>query len=502
MRECGRKYIVIVMIGIMVVTGFMNLFAEEPAVFECTLARQGWYQSDPIALKTELIGFLADAMTDFVQPSPPIAIVMPHAGYAYSGAIMATAMNQVRNFKYDRIIVIGPSHYVALPNQAAVLVADAVRTPLGSIYVDKKAVAILRAHPKMVDRPEVHPQEHSVQIEYPWIQVALPNTPIVPIVLGQMTRDEVAHFASILKEIITPATLVIISSDFTHFGSRFNYVPFNTNIPANIKRLDDAALDTIQNKDLWGFQSLIQATGATICGEMPIQLLLAILPNHSDVRIVGYASSGQLNGDWSNSVSYASVVVTGEWQDDSGLIFQERTKEDKKLLQFARKTIETVLKSGSSSNSLISIDPVLNQNRSVFVTLKKHGQLRGCVGSVFPTQPLVNEVQTQAVNAAINDQRFSPVTMSEMPNISIEITILSPIVRCDSIRDIRLGKHGIILKKGVAQALFLPQVAIEEGWDLATTLTYLAQKAGLSGDAWKQGTEFYTFEGVVISEER
>lgn len=500
MKSIGLKNRVAAMIGLMMFTGIMKLFAAEPVVFKSTLSQQGWYQSDPLALTAELTGLLSNCNDAIVPGDSPIAIIMPHAGYAFSGPIMAKAIHQVRGKPYDRIIVIGPSHYVALPNQAAVLVADAVQTPMGLLRVDKPAVAILRAHRQMMDRPEIHPQEHSVQIEFPWIQVAFPNTPVVPIVLGQMTADQVALFASILKKIITPKTLVIISGDFTHFGPRFNYVPFQDDIQANIKRLDDAALSAIQNKDLWGFQELIRRTGATICGEMPIQLLLAILPNQSSVTTVGYAASGELNGEWLNSVSYASLVVNGEWTDASGLTFQQRALEDKKLLQFAREAVETELKMGSATDVTVSINPVLNQHRSAFVTLKKRGQLRGCVGSIFPTQCLVDEIKTQAINAAFNDRRFAPVTMSEMADIDIEITILSPIVQCMSLSDIRLGKHGIILKKGMSQAVFLPQVAIEEGWDLPTTLMFLSQKAGLPGDAWKEGAEFYTFEGVVLAD--
>ncbi|NBV83959.1 AmmeMemoRadiSam system protein B [bacterium] len=417
---------------------------------------------------------------------------MPHAGYDYSGPAMARVASHIRGRNYTRIIIIGPSHYHSMDDQAAVWNVDGIRTPLGIASVDKTAVTQLLAHSELGEFPEIHPNEHSVQIELPWLQTVLPGIPIVPIVLGQLSPDGLSRFTEILKEIITPTTLVVISSDFTHYGNRYQYIPFTTDIPTNIRKLDHMALTAITANDRWAFQTMIKKTGATICGERPIQLLLSLLPRKSTSEIVGYHTSGELTGDWGQSVSYAGVTFSGEWKDPDGRTFQTRSIENNLLITIAKSAVERAFSGNFIPEAADS--PLFSQHRAAFVTLKKEGQLRGCIGSVFASRPLSDEVQFQAVNAALHDTRFTPVTPEEFKILDIEISILSPIWRCDRLSDIRLGIHGIILKKGRHQALYLPQVAIEQGWDLNTTLSSLSEKAGLDPEAWRTNTELYLFE--------
>ena len=145
-------------------------------------------------------------------------------------------------------------------------------------------------------------------------------------------------------------------------------------------------------------------------------------------------------------------------------------------------------------------DPLLDSQRAAFVTLKLDSQLRGCIGSVYPSKPLIDEIIHQSVNAAFNDYRFNPVSISEYPKLNIEISILSQPTPVDSYDQIDIQKHGIILKKDNKSALFLPKVALEQGWDLATTLTHLCQKAGLSLQDWKMGADFLVFEAFEFKE--
>jgi len=316
-----------------------------------------------------------------------------------------------------------------------------------------------------------------------------------------LDSETVMSIASILRPLLTSKTLLIISSDFTHYGESFNYVPFTDDIAENIKGLDASALHRIQKKDLIGFRHFIQSSRATICGEMPIQLLLELLPENATSNIVGYTTSGHLNNDWSHSVSYASVIFSGQWKNDAfNLTFQQADEDGKKLLVYARDCINSYLKTGKVEVKVPQLSSAFNQKLSAFVTLKKEGNLRGCIGSIFPTQSLVDEIRTQAINAAVNDPRFDPVTANELAKCEIEISILSPIKPCPKYEDIHLGKHGIILKKGQKQAVFLPQVPIEQDWDLAVTLTSLSLKAGLPANAWKSDAEFFVFEATVFSE--
>ena len=442
------------------------LHAAEPVIFHSTLADQGWYQANPTLLKQDLNSLLLTASVNAV--SNPIAIIMPHAGYGYSGSVMASGIKAIQKSQFDRIIVIGPSHHQELRNQAAVLLADKIETPMGLAPLDQKAIRYLLSCKEIVNRPDLHPKEHSVQIEIPWIQMAFAHTPIVPIVLGQIESEYLPRFASILRPLLTPKTLLIISSDFTHYGEGYGYVPFKEPIFENIQRLDATALQIISRKKLFEFQSFIDKTGDTICGHMPIQLLLELLPDNALPHQIAYRTSAEINGDWSHSVSYDALVFSGSWKEDGlGLTYPQTEKEGKICLAYVRQCINTYL-GKESAPAMPTLSPSLNQKRSVFVTLKKNGQLRGCIGSIFPSQSLVDEIRTQAINAAVNDPRFPPLSQPELKECRIELSILSAIKPCNSYLDIRLGKDGIILKKGSHQALFLPQVARDQDrpWQL------------------------------------
>ena len=146
-----------------------------------------------------------------------------------------------------------------------------------------------------------------------------------------------------------------------------------------------------------------------------------------------------------------------------------------------------------------TITPKLKAHTATFVTLKIRGDLRGCIGSLAPVEPLYLSVHRNAVNAAMHDYRFSPVQSAELPDITVDVSILSPIRDIPNLDAFKLGQHGIILCKGMARAVFLPEVATEQGWTKEETLAYLSQKAGLSADAWREGAQFQVFESVVLT---
>jgi len=149
-----------------------------------------------------------------------------------------------------------------------------------------------------------------------------------------------------------------------------------------------------------------------------------------------------------------------------------------------------------------TITPKLKTDTATFVTLKIRGELRGCIGSLAPVEPLYLSVHHNAVNAAMHDYRFRPVQSAELPDITVDVSILSPIRDIPNLDAFKLGQHGIILGLGLARAVFLPEVAAEQGWTKEQTLSYLSQKAGLSADAWRKGAQFQVFESVVLSLEK
>ncbi|MFC1586487.1 AmmeMemoRadiSam system protein B [Fibrobacterota bacterium] len=472
------------------------------AVLPSSLAGS-WYPGEAAALRDQLEGFSRKG-PDVSSRRDVIGLVLPHAGYSYSGQ---TAMQGLRAVgrDYKRIIVIGPSHQVFMENRLSLPEATHYQTPLGEAPLDLEFMEKLMKHPVFMSHPGAHGREHSVQIELPLLQYTRKNFKFVPIVAGSCDRETIKEAAGIIGALIDGETLVIASSDFVHYGKRFGYVPFTRNIPEQIKKLDMGAYEFIRKRDSRGFVDYRRSTGATICGYIPIAILLDMLPEQAEAHLVSQTTSGEMTGDYENSVSYLSVVFTGSWRkmekesEKAGLSEQDREQ----LIQLARQSIEYFLREGripKASDLGIAVSGEARQNRAAFVTLKKKSRLRGCIGDILPRAPLYESVIENAINAAVRDHRFSRVTETELKELTISISALTVPESVDSPDRIRIGTDGVILKKAGKRAVFLPQVAPEQGWDVEETLTHLSVKAGLSPDDWKSGAEFQVFQAEVFGE--
>jgi AmmeMemoRadiSam system protein B/AmmeMemoRadiSam system protein A len=477
----------------------------QKVVLRSSLAETGWYTSDADALSKQIESFYKEAQVEPIEDV--IALILPHAGYRWSGQTAVMGLKTI-NKEYKRIVIIGPSHRVPMEEMLSVPRVTHYETPLGQIPLDVEFINQLLKYPMVQNVPQTHKYEHSVQIELPLLQYKQKDFKFVPIVAGQCSLETIEKAGAILKSLVDEDTLVIASSDFVHYGRSFNYVPFTENIPEKIKELDMGAYKHIENLDAKGFLEYKQKTGATICGSVPIAILLSMLKEPSKAHIIQYATSGQITGDFSNSVSYLSVVFSGIWGNSPEIKPEannpELTDEDKEqLLILARKTIEYALKNRrvpQVSELGVSISEAMRCPRAAFVTLKKNSQLRGCIGDIFPQQPLYKSVMLNAINACFNDNRFPQVTEDERDSITIEISALTnprPIASPD---EIRIGVDGVILRKDGQSAVFLPQVAPEQGWDVDQMLTQLSLKARLPANAWKEGASFQVFQAVVFGE--
>lgn len=476
-------------------------------VFVSRLAGQ-WYPADLAQLESDLESYFAKAPAD--TPDNVHALILPHAGYPYSGPIAAAAVKSVTGKTFSRVVVMGPSHGLPMQNVANVPDVTHYATSLGEVALDVELIAALKRYPQFKTIPGADENEHSVQIEIPLLQRALGEFKLVPIVVGQLDEPATREMGRIIGGLIDANTLVVASSDFTHYGPRFGYVPFKDDLAANLKRLDLGAWDAIASKDLAAFARYVDETGATICGHNPIGILLAMLPKDFEAHQVAYDTSGNLMGDYANSVSYLSAAFSGAWPATSKVAAPaaEQTsvlsEEDKALLlKLARGVLETHIANGGSATpeSLgIKLTAGMQRVMGAFVTLNENGELRGCIGEIFPRRPLYRAVMDHAVNAAVNDHRFQPVTADELPRIEMDISALTEPRPVGSYKDIILGKHGMVLEKLGRSAVFLPQVAPEQGWTLDETLSHLATKAGLPADAWKEGASFTVFEAIVFSE--
>ncbi|MBN1442097.1 MAG: AmmeMemoRadiSam system protein B [Planctomycetes bacterium] len=489
-----------------------------------------WYPADRRALEEQISKHLEAAGGE--KPLEDVlALILPHAGYRFSGRTAASGIRQVAGRALRRVIVMGPSHRMYLRNVASVPDATHYATPLGEVELDREAIEKLLESPHFQTIPPAHDEEHSVQIEIPLLQKALGTFRLVPIVVGHLAPDAIEPVASALATLLDDRTLVVASSDFTHYGSSFDYLPFTEDVEENLRALDMGAVDAIRAKDWKGFHDYCERTGATICGRNPVAILLALLPRDSSAHLLRYDTSGALTGDFRSSVSYASIAFCGAWKPrapdgssgsegsstprgsggpsssagSGGSSARAPLGQDEKqrLLRIARTVLERYFDRSLPSRIEdlgVEITDAMKCPSGVFVTLKKRGRLRGCIGSTYPVQPLHEGVVSSALSAALRDRRFPPVGAGELAEIELEISVLTTPRPVESRAAIEIGRHGIILSKDGHSALFLPQVATEQGWSLEETLSQLALKAGLAPDAWREGARLQVFEAIVFGE--
>jgi len=479
--------------------------AEPPRrVLRSSLAGK-WYTADPVLLSSQIAGFLDDVEDEPLEDL--CALILPHAGYRWSGPTAAWGVKQIAGRSFRRVVVIGPTHHVGMENVASVPDATHYVTPLGEVPLDVDFLAALRTHAYFQNIPAAHENEHSVQIEVPLLQKALGEFQLVPIVVGSLDRNVARAMANVLAGMIDAETFVIVSSDFTHYGSNFSYLPFRAEVADNLKKLDMEAFAALEDRAGDAFPKFLARTRNTICGRHAIQILLDMLAPDAKTHLLKYDSSGRISGDFTNSVSYFSIAFTGSWaapelspaSRPSALTSDDRGR----LLLLARKTLKCALEDArlpAAEELGIEITDAMRAPRGAFVTLNKDGQLRGCVGTLYPTRPLFRAVMIQALSAALRDRRFRPVDAAEVSALDIEISVLTQPKSVASREDIMIGRHGIILRKDGRSAVFLPQVAPQQGWDLPTTLSRLSRKAGLLEDAWKNGASFKVFEADVFAE--
>jgi AmmeMemoRadiSam system protein B/AmmeMemoRadiSam system protein A len=502
---------------VMVTVGIVTVFLWKTRAPKEAIAQPGkvvlrsslagsWYSADPNVLTAQLDEFFRKANTKVINNV--IALILPHAGYAYSGQTAASALKTIDK-KYKRIIVIGPSHRTYMEEILSVPRATHYETPLGQIPLDNEFIDKLLKFPVVQNLQHAFEGENSIEMELPLLQYRWRDFKLVPIVAGQCSLDTIRKAGSILQGLVDVETLVVASSDFTHFGPRFNYVPFTENVPEQIKKLDMGAYEYIAKLDSDGFLEYKRKTGATICGYIPIAVLLSMLDKKTKVSLANYTTSGELTGDFSNPVSYLSVVFSGAWVNNPEIKPNENnpelTEEDKeRLLTLARRTINYSLQNKrvpQASELGVTISDAMSCPRAAFVTLEKDSQLRGCIGNIFPQQPLYKSIILNAVNASLNDRRFPPVTEDECKDIKIEISALTSPQPIDSYDKIRIGTDGVVLRKDGRSAVFLPQVAPEHGWNLSQMLTQLSLKASLPPDAWKEDASFLVFQADIFGEE-
>jgi AmmeMemoRadiSam system protein B/AmmeMemoRadiSam system protein A len=465
-----------------------------------------FYAADSSKLTLQIKTFLDNAKPAKIEN--PVAIIVPHAGYIYSGQIDADAYNQVKNNNYDVVVVLGTNHTTAGFSKLGIYPNGAFATPIGTANIDSKiADELIKNDPDVKVNLTVHAKEHSIEVQIPFIKYLFPNAKIIPIIVGEPDINMCTKFGEVLARIMKDKkVLIIASSDLSH------YPDFNDAVKEDNKTLKTIAgmnLNDITSEMQNQLEQNIPQLVTCACGEAPIIAAIAAAKamRANSASIISYSNSGYNSiGSTDRVVGYGAVVFSkakpASVLDVDTLIINNSyklTSSDKKtLLRYARKTLEQYF----SSQTLPlprDINPMLKIKRGAFVTLTKHGELRGCIGRMAEDTPLCTVVGSMALQAALNDTRFSPLTQEELSLIEYEISVLTPLTQVGSADDIVLGRDGVVVKKGEYQAVFLPQVASENGWSKEMFLDQLCLKARLKPGDWKNA-QLFTFQADVFGD--
>jgi AmmeMemoRadiSam system protein B/AmmeMemoRadiSam system protein A len=450
-----------------------------------------FYPDNPQELSQLIDNFLKSANPESVERDI-FALISPHAGYDFSGSTAAYGYKLIKGRAYKTIVVIGPSHYYGFKG-ASIYPQGLFRTPLGDLEIDKEFTQkVLNKDSEIFFEPRAFEKEHSVEVQLPFLQKVLSNFKIVPIVMGDCNFSTCQKLADLLKVAIGQRqdVLLVASTDMYH-GYDYQEGEIVDNL--TISYLSQMNPELLYQK--------LKTGSVQLCGGIPVvtTMLVARELKHNKLKVLKYTNSSivtgkKIKGIW--TVGYASCAIDKEGED-----MMLNASQRKRLLEIARKSIETYLKTGKRLE-LTESDPLLLKEMGSFVTLHKHGDLRGCIGNLIGDKPLYLMVRDMAVESAMNDPRFSPVQLTELENIEIEISVLSPLERINDPDKIKLGIHGVLVRRGFSSGVFLPQVATETGWSKEEFLSNLcAHKAGLSADAWKdKATEIYIFSAEVFSE--
>lgn len=453
-----------------------------------------WYPADPAELTRTI-----DGMLTAVEPvdGRPIALIVPHAGYVFSGGVAAYAFRQLQGQTYDTAVIIASDHQLPVSKPISIWPAGGFATPLGVVPVDDQlASALMATEPRIKDDRAAFAGEHVIEIELPFLQRSCPTCRIVPLLMGSDDDQTVQALAKALIEVLSGRqALIIASSDLSHYPSR-----------QDAQQIDAATLAAIETGDAAQVRAAIQHSmqagyaglATCACGEAAILAAMQAATGlgADTVSVLHYANSADSEyGDASQVVGYSAVMF---WRYQPPELGEAQRRE---LLRLARATVGDYLQTGHIPDYQTD-DPALARRSGVFVTLKEKGELRGCIGQLRANHPLYRAVQEMAVAAATADTRFPALTSEELERVRIEISILSPMRRISDPGQIEIGIHGLLISKYGHQGVFLPQVPVEQGWtSREQCLDQLCLKAGLPADCWREHAALYTFTALVIAEE-
>jgi len=465
-----------------------------------------FYPSDPEKLKQAIGQYLDESPV--VKVENPIAILVPHAGYVYAGQIYADAYRQVMGGNYDVIVILGVNHTTAGFRGVSLSDYTHFSTPLGNVTVDQEIVAELLAHCQDCNRErKVHTDEHSIEVQLPFLQVLFPRAKIVPAIIHPPDLKTCTRFGQALaKALQRRHALIVISSDLSHYPDSETAARVDRETMEAIATLEPSTVASMMRK--LNFPNL----DTRACGEAAILAgIIAAKDLGAKAAVtVSYTNSGENPlGERSRAVGYGAMVLARRaLQSDTMKLNSTQSgakatalqeSEKKLLLKIARDAIRRYLT--TETVPLIRNLPArLDVPQGAFVTLKKNGNLRGCIGHIPPDFALGKTVAAMAIYAAFEDSRFLPVQRNELKDIEIEISVLTPLRAVGAPEEIVVGRDGVYLVKNGKSAVFLPQVATENNWSRVKLLDNLCVKASLPKSCWKSDAKLHVFQAEVFNE--
>jgi len=468
-----------------------------------------FYPQDAAKLEAAVKAFLSDAVP--ARGEHPIALVLPHAGYVYSGQIAADGWRQAAGQAYDLVVLLGTNHTTPGFSGVSVYPGAGFRTPLGVAEVDTATVSALLARGGAIRADtRVHEREHSIEVQVPFAQVVLPGVKILPVIVGTEDPLLLARFVQALARVLAGRhALIVASSDLSHYPDDEGSIAADRAVLDAMARMDAAGMQQVAAAQLRAGHRGLETCA---CGEGAIMVAMEAARALGARRgiVLSRANSSDVPvGDPARVVGYGAVMfVPGRGETETAALDLPAAAaadaalgpdDQKALLRLARRTLERWFATGTVPLPR-GFSPAARRKQGAFVTLYARGELRGCIGHMAEDRPLPQNVGAMALAAATEDPRFPPLKAAELEDIEIEISVLTPLERVAGPEAVVVGRDGVQIRKDGRTAVFLPQVAIEQGWDRDALLENLCLKAGLTKDAWKSGAEFWTFRSSHFRE--
>ena len=457
-----------------------------------------FYTGDARELSEEVDSFLALHAKDR-KYEHVAALIVPHAGYYFSGNVAAAAYQSIPDGKtYKRLFLLGPSHHEWLDGASVNTEYDYYSTPLGDVKVDIETARLLtntdgtdKTDSVFFYSPKAHDREHCLEVQLPFLQRRFGEVPpIVPIIISTNDYRKLQRIANMLKPFFTEENLFVVSSDFSHYPKYEDACEVDARTGKAVESGDvERFIAQLEENSRSGVRNL--ATSA--CGELAIATLMLMMQDGGyEVKHLLYQNSGDIDDhDHSRVVGYHAFAVLRKSE------FSLNNEEKRMLKDIALTSIKDSL-DGKRIVEPTTLTATLKQKCGAFVSLHKQGRLRGCIGHFGEDVPLHEIVAEMARAAAFEDPRFMSVTKDELDDVDIEISVLTPMRRIRSLDEFQLHKHGIYIKKGYRSGTFLPQVADEVNWTKEEFVGHCAQdKAGIGWDGWKDA-ELYVYEAIVF----